>query len=196
MNYLAKKVVNYNGQDIMLTPLDIDYSNRIINIVGEIDDDVAAVVNSTLRSMARESEEDVWVYIMSPGGSISAGLSIMDTADAVKCDINTIACGMAASMGAFLVAAAGTKGKRWAQPNAEILIHQPLGGANGQATDMKIHVEHILKTRTKVNQILAECTGQSVEKIEMDTERDYIMDAEAALNYGLIDKIGDPISEW
>ena len=112
MNYLAKKVVNVNGQDTMLTPLDIDYSNRIINIVGAIDDDVAAVVNSTLRSMARESEEDVWVYIMSPGGSVSAGLSIKDTADAVKCDINTIACGMAESKGAILVAAAGTKGKR------------------------------------------------------------------------------------
>lgn len=196
MNYLAKRVVNVNGQDTMLTPLDIDYSNRIINIVGAIDDDIAAVVNSTLRSMARESEEDVWVYIMSPGGSVSAGLSIKDTADAVKCDINTIACGMAASMGAFLVATAGTKGKRWAQPNAEILIHQPHGGAGGQASDMKIHVEHILKTRAKLNEMLAESTGQPVARIEQDTERDYIMDANAALAYGLIDKIGDPISEW
>lgn len=196
MNYLAKKAVNINGQDVMLSPLDIDHANRIINIVGPIDDDVAGVVNSTLRSMARESEEDVWMYIMSPGGSVSAGLSIKDTADAIKCDINTIACGMAASMGAFLVAVAGTKGKRWAQPNAEILIHQPLGGASGQASDMKIHVEHILKTRTKLNRILAECTGQPVEKIELDTERDYIMDAETALKYGLVDRIGDPISEY
>lgn len=196
MNYLVRKAVNVNGQDTMLTPLDIDYANRIISIVGPIDDEVAIEVNSTLRSMARDSEDDIWMYIMSPGGSVSAGLSIKDTTDAVKCDINTVACGMAASMAAFLVATAGTKGKRWAQPNAEILIHQPLGGASGQASDMKIHVEHILKTRAKLNKLLAECTGQLVEKIELDTERDYIMDAEDALAYGLIDKIGDPISEW
>lgn len=196
MNYLAKKVVNINGQDMMLTPLDIDFANRVINIVGPIDDEVAAVVNSSIRGMTRDSDEEIVMYIMSPGGSVSAGFSIYDTIKAIKCDVSTVACGMAASMGAFLVAAAGTKGKRWAQPNAEILIHQPLGGASGQASDMKIHVEHILSTRTKLNELLAECTGKSVEKIAQDTERDYIMDAKSALEYGLIDKIGDPISEW
>ena len=196
MNYLAKKVININGQDMMLTPLDIDFANRVINIVGPIDDEVAAVVNSGIRGMARESDEEIVMYIMSPGGSVSAGLSIHDTIKSIKCDVSTVACGMAASMGAFLVAVAGTKGKRWAQPNAEILIHQPLGGASGQASDMKIHVEHILSTRTKLNKMLAECTGKSVEKIAQDTERDYIMDAKSALEYGLIDKIGDPISEW
>lgn len=195
MNYLPRKSVNINGQDFMLSPLDVDYANRIINIVGPIDDDTAAAVNSALRSLALESEEDIYLYIMSPGGSVSAGLSIKDTADAIKCGIVTVACGMAASMGAFLVAAAGTKGKRWAQPNAEILIHQPLGGASGQASDMKIHVEHILNTRKKLNKMLSVCTGQPEEQIELDTERDCIMTAEEALAYGIVDKIGDPVSE-
>ena len=103
---------------------------------------------------------------------------------------------MAASMGAFLLAAAGTRGKRWCQPHAEVLIHQPLGGTSGQATDIRIHAEHILNTRTKLNRIFAECTGQKIDKIERDTERDNIMNAEGALRYGLIDKVGDPISEW
>ena len=114
----------------------------------------------------------------------------------MKCDIVTVACGMAASMGAFLLAAAGTKGKRWCQPNAEVLIHQPLGGTSGQATDIRIHAEHILNTRIKLNRILAECTGQPFDKVESDTERDFIMSAEEALKYGLVDKVGDPVSEW
>ncbi len=195
MNYLMKKAVNLNGQDMMLAPLDIDYAHRTISL-GAIDEDVATVVNSALRCLARDSDEDITIYIQSPGGSVSAGFSIYDTVKSLKCDVVTVACGMAASMGAFLLSAAGTKGKRWCQPNAEVLIHQPLGGTSGQATDIRIHAEHILNTRAKLNGILAECTGQSPEKIENDTERDNIMSADEALKYGLIDKIGDPISEW
>lgn len=196
MNYLMKKTVNLNGQDMMLTPLDIDFAHRTISLSGEINEEVATVINSALRCLAKDSDDDITIYIQSPGGSVPAGLSIYDTAKALKCDIVTVACGMAASMGAFLLTATGTKGKRWSQPNAEVLIHQPLGGTSGQATDIRIHAEHILSTRARLNRILSECTGQSSEKIERDTERDNIMSADEALKYGLIDKIGDPISEW
>lgn len=197
MNYLPRKAVNYNGQDMMLAPLDIDFAHRTISLTGEIDDEIATAMNSALRCLARDSsDEDITIYIQSPGGSVSAGLSIYDTIKALKCDIVTVACGMAASMGAFLLAAAGTKGKRWCQPNAEVLIHQPLGGTSGQATDIRIHAEHILKARDKLNRIFSACTGQPSEKIESDTERDNIMSAKEALAYGLVDKIGDPISEW
>lgn len=196
MNYLIKKAVNLNGNDLVMDTLDIGYAKREIYITGEITDDMATVVNSALRCLARDSDEDITVFIQSPGGSVSAGFSIYDTVKALKCDIVTVACGMAASMGAFLLAAAGTKGKRWCQPNAEVLIHQPLGGTSGQATDIRIHAEHILKTRDKLNRIFSECTGQPSDKIESDTERDNIMSAEEALKYGLVDKIGDPISEW
>lgn len=196
MNYLVKKAVNLNGNDLVMDTLDISYAKREIYITGEITDDMATVVNSALRCLARDSDEDITVFIQSPGGSVSAGFSIYDTVKALKCDIVTVACGMAASMGAFLLAAAGTKGKRWCQPNAEVLIHQPLGGTSGQATDIRIHAEHILKTRDKLNRIFSECTGQPSDKIESDTERDNIMSAEEALKYGLVDKIGDPISEW
>lgn len=195
MSFVINKAVNFNGKDMMMTPLDIDFAHRTISLTGEIDDDSATLVNAALRSLSRDSEEDITVYIQSPGGSVSAGLSIYDTARAVNCDINTVACGMAASMGAFLLSAAGTKGKRWCQPNAEVLIHQPLGGTRGQATDIIIHANHILKTREKLNKILSECTGQSVKKIEEDTERDTILSADEALKYGLVDRIGDPISE-
>ena len=196
MNYLMKKAVNLNGQDMMLTPVDIDFAHRTISLTGEIDDDAAAVMNSALRCLARDSEEDITIYIQSPGGSVSAGFSIYDTVKALKCDVATVACGMAASMGAFLLAAAGTRGKRWCQPNAEVLIHQPLGGTTGQATDIRIHAQHILKTREKLNRILSACTGQSSRKIESDTERDNFMSAQEALKYGLVDRIVDPISEW
>lgn len=196
MNYLMKKAVNLNGQDMMLDPLDIDFAHRTISLTGVIDDEVATVMNSALRCLARDSDDDVTIYIQSPGGSVSAGFSIFDTVKALRCDIVTVACGMAASMGAFLLSAAGTKGKRWCQPNAEVLIHQPNGGTSGQATDIRIHAQHILNTREKLNQIFAESTGQSLDKIESDTERDYIMSATEALEYGLVDKIGDPISEW
>lgn len=196
MNYLIKKAINLNGNDLVMDTLDISYAKREIYITGEITDEMATIVNSALRCLARDSDEDITLFIQSPGGSVSTGFSIYDTIKALKCDIVTVACGMAASMGAFLLAAAGTKGKRWCQPNAEVLIHQPLGGASGQATDIRIHAEHILNTRAKLNRIFSECTGQSSEKIESDTERDNIMSAEEALKYGLVDKIGDPISEW
>ncbi len=196
MNYLVKKTVNLNGQDMMLSPLDIDFVHRTISLTGEIDEDVATIMNSALRCLARDSEDDITVYIQSPGGSVSAGFSIYDTIKTMNCDVVTVACGMAASMGAFLLAAAGTKGKRWCQPNAEVLIHQPLGGTSGQATDIRIHAEHIIRTREKLNRIFSECTGQPFSKIENDTERDKILSAEEALRYGLVDKIGDPISEW
>lgn len=196
MNYLIKKAINLNGNDLVMDTLDISYAKREIYITGEITDEMATIVNSALRCLARDSDEDITLFIQSPGGSVSAGFSIYDTIKALKCDVVTVACGMAASMGAFLLAAAGTKGKRWCQPNAEVLIHQPLGGASGQATDIRIHAEHILNTRAKLNRIFSECTGQSSEKIESDTERDNIMSAEEALKYGLVDKIGDPISEW
>lgn len=194
MNYIIKKAVNLNGQDMMLGPLDIDFARRTISLTGEINEDIATLMNSSLRCLARESDEDIIIYIQSPGGSVSAGFSIYDTVKALKCDVITVASGMAASMGAFLLAA-GSKGKRWCQPNAEVLIHQPLGGTSGQATDIRIHAEHILNIRTKLNRILAECTGQSIDKIASDTERDNIMSAEEALKYGLVDRVGDPISE-
>lgn len=196
MNYLIKKAINLNGNDLVMDTLDISYAKREIYITGEITDEMATIVNSALRCLARDSDEDITLFIQSPGGPVSAGFSIYDTIKALKCDVVTVACGMAASMGAFLLAAAGTKGKRWCQPNAEVLIHQPLGGTSGQATDIRIHAEHILNTRAKLNRIFSECTGQPSEKIESDTERDNIMSAEEALKYGLVDKIGDPISEW
>ena len=195
MNYIIKKAVNLNGQDMMPAPLDIDFARRTISLTGEINEDIATLMNSSLRCLARESDEDIIIYIQSLGGSVSAGFSIYDTVKALKCDVVTVASGMAASMGAFLLAAAGSKGKRWCQPNAEVLIHQPLGGTSGQATDIRIHAEHILNIRTKLNRILAECTGQSIDKIANDTERDNIMSAEEALKYGLVDRVGDPISE-
>ena len=188
MNYLMKKAVNLNGQDMMLAPLDIDFAHRTISLTGEIDEDVATVMNSALRCLARDSEDDITIYIQSPGGSVSAGFSIYDTVKALRCDVVTVACGMAASMGAFLLAG-GAKGKRYALPNAEIMIHQPSGGAQGQATDIKIVADHILKTRTKLNKILAENTGQDLSVVEVDTERDNYMSAEEAKAYGLIDEV-------
>ncbi len=196
MLYQTKKIVNLNGQDLLLAPLDVDFAHRTISLTGVIDQDTATVLNAALRCLARDSEEEITLYIQSPGGSVSAGFSIYDTIQSLRCEICTVACGMAASMGAFLLAAAGTRGKRWCQPHAEVLIHQPLGGTSGQATDIRIHAEHILRIRGKLNRILADCTGQPEAKIEMDTERDKILSAEEALEYGLVDHIGDPISEW
>ena len=198
MSYTVKKVVNFNGQDQLMTAMDYEFAlHRTISIHDVIDDDLAGEVNATLRWLARENqEEDIILYIQSPGGSVSAGMSIYDTAKAIKCDVVTVACGMAASMGAFLLAAAGTKGKRWCQPNAEVLIHQPLGGTNGQASDIRIYARNIQVTRARLNRILAGVTGHSEKKIERDTERDNIMSAEEALKYGLVDRIGDPISDW
>lgn len=194
--FITKKAVNLNGVDMLLSSQDLDFRHRTLSLTGVVDEEAAAQLNSDLRSLARDSTEDIVLYIQSPGGSVSAGLSIYDTIRALPCQVVTVACGMAASMGAFLVTAAGAKGKRWCQPHAEILLHQPLASTSGQATDIRIHAEHILNVRARLNRILAECTGQSLEILEADTERDKILTAEEALAYGVVDRIGDPISEW
>ena len=164
-------------------------NDRIIVLSDEVNDATASlVVAQMLYLEGQDPEKDISFYINSPGGSVSAGMAIYDTMQYIKCDVSTICIGMAASMGAFLLAA-GTKGKRYALPNSEIMIHQPLGGAQGQATDILIHARHIEKTRNTLNTILAERTGQPIEKIELDTERDNFMSAKEALEYGLIDKV-------
>lgn len=165
--------------------------DRIIFIDEEITDHTASLVVAQLLYLeAEDPEKDINVYINSPGGSVTAGMAIYDTMRYVKPDICTICMGLGASMGSFLLSS-GTKGKRFALPNAEIMIHQPLGGASGQATDVKIHTEWLLKTREKLNRILAENTGRDLETIEKDTERDNFMSAEEAVEYGLIDKVVD-----
>ena len=163
--------------------------DRIIFLSGEIDDATAnTVVAQLIYLEAKDPSKDISLYINSPGGSVSAGLAIYDTMNYVKCDVSTICIGMAASMGAFLLSS-GAKGKRCALPNSEIMIHQPLGGAQGQASDIKIAAEHILKTKAKLNKILAENSGKPVETIEKDTDRDNFLSAQEALDYGLIDKV-------
>ena len=194
MNYIVKKLINFSGHETLLTPFDIEFSQRVISITGEIDDDTSGIVCSAIRSLARESDEDIILYINSPGGSVTAGMSIYDTAKAVRAEICTVGSGAACSMGAFLLACAGTKGKRYIQPNAEVLIHQPIGGTSGQATDIKIHAQHILSVREKLNRILSEATGQPYEIIEADTERDKIFNSKEAAEYGLVDHIGEPLS--
>ena len=162
---------------------------RIIFLSGEVTDDSAALIVAQLLFLESEDpSKDIQLYIDSPGGSVSAGLAIFDTMNYIKCDVATTCIGMAASMGAFLLAA-GEKGKRYALPNAEVMIHQPLGGARGQATDIKIAADHILRTRDRLNRILAERTGKALETIAADTERDNFMTAQEALEYGLIDSI-------
>ena len=166
--------------------------DRIIFLGGEVTDDEAnLIVAQMLFLEGDDPDKDISLYINSPGGSITAGMAIYDTMQYIRCDVSTICIGMAASMGAFLLAA-GAKGKRRALPNGEILIHQPLGGARWQATEVAIHAEQLIKTREKMNRILAERTGQSVEQIALDTERDHYMTAEEALKYGLIDEIIPP----
>ncbi|MDL2225580.1 ATP-dependent Clp endopeptidase proteolytic subunit ClpP [Eubacteriales bacterium OttesenSCG-928-M02] len=166
--------------------------DRIVFLDGGVDDHVASVVVAQLLFLeAEDPEKDVMLYINSPGGSVTAGMAIYDTMQYVKCDVSTICLGMAASMGAFLLAA-GAKGKRKVLPNAEVMIHQPSGGAQGQATDIQIHAEHIIRTKEKMNQILADRTGQSVERIKADMERDYFLTAQEALEYGLVDEIIPP----
>lgn len=162
---------------------------RIIFLSGPITDDVAnLVVAQLLFLVAEDPNKDINLYINSPGGSVSAGLAIYDTMQYIKCDVSTICIGQAASMGAFLLAA-GEKGKRYSLPNADIMIHQPLGGAQGQAEDIRIQAEKILKVRELLNKILTEKTGQSLKKIEKDTDRDFFMTAEEAVKYGLIDEV-------
>jgi ATP-dependent Clp protease protease subunit len=162
---------------------------RIVFLVGPVNDQSANVVVAQLLFLESENpDKDISFYVNSPGGSVSAGLSIFDTMQFIKPDVSTLCIGMAASMGAFLLAA-GAKGKRFALPNSKIMIHQPLGGAQGQATDIEIHAREILKTREQLNRILAERTGQPLDKIQADTERDYYMSAEESKNYGLIDQV-------
>ena len=164
-------------------------NDRIIMLSDEVNDATASlVVAQMLYLEAQDPDKDINFYINSPGGSVSAGFAIYDTMNFIKCDVSTICLGMAASMGAFLLAA-GTKGKRFALPNSEIMIHQPLGGTRGQASDIKIHADHILRTREKLNQILSERTGRTLAEIERDTERDNFLTAIAAMEYGLIDKV-------
>ena len=162
---------------------------RIIFLGEEVTDASASVIIAQLLFLEGEDpEKDIHLYINSPGGSVSAGLAIYDTMQYIKCDVSTICIGMAASMGSFLLSG-GAKGKRYALPNSEIMIHQPLGGAKGQATEIKIAAEHILKTRHRLNTILAQNTGQSLERIENDTERDNFMSAQEAKEYGLVDEV-------
>lgn len=164
-------------------------NDRIVMLCEEVNDTTASLVVAQLLYLeGQDPDKDIHLYINSPGGSVTAGMAIYDTMNYVKCDVSTICVGLAASMGAFLLSS-GAKGKRLALPNAEIMIHQPSGGAKGQASDIKIHAEWILKTREKLNRIMAEQTGQSLETIGTDTERDNFMSAEQALAYGLVDKI-------
>ena len=163
--------------------------DRIIFLGEEVNETTASVVVAQLLFLESEDpDKDIHIYINSPGGSVTAGMAIYDTMRYIKPDVSTICVGLAASMGAFLLAA-GTKGKRYALPNAEIMIHQPLGGAKGQASDVKIHAEFLLKTRDKLNKILSENTGKPLEQIEKDTDRDNFMLASEAMEYGLIDKV-------
>ncbi len=166
-------------------------NDRIIMLSDQVNDATASLVVAQLLFLeSQDSEKDISLYINSPGGSITAGMAIYDTMQYIKCDVSTICTGMAASMGAFLLAA-GAKGKRFALPNSEIMIHQPLisGGLGGQCTDIKIHSDHLLRTRQKMNELLAQNTGKSIEQVEIDTERDNYMTAKEALEYGIIDKV-------
>ncbi len=164
-------------------------NDRIILLSDQVNDTTASLIVAQLLYLeGQDPDKDIHLYINSPGGSVTSGMAIYDTMQFIKCDVVTTCIGMAASMGAFLLAA-GTKGKRFALPNSEIMIHQPLGGAQGQASDIKIHADHILYIRGKMNQMLSEMTGQPLERIEADTERDNYMSAEKAKEYGLIDNV-------
>jgi len=166
-------------------------NDRIVMLNEDVNNASAGVIVAQLLYLeGQDPEKDIALYINSPGGVITDGMAIYDTMQYIKCDVSTICIGMAASMGAFLLAA-GAPGKRFALPNSEIMIHQPSGGAQGQATDISIHANHILRTKKKLNQILSERTGQPLEVVERDTERDNFMTAQEALNYGLIDKVID-----
>lgn len=190
MSYLVPYVIEQTGQgersyDIYSRLL----KDRIIFLGGEVTDDSAnAIIAQLLFLEADDPKKDIFMYINSPGGSVTAGMAIFDTMQYVKPDVCTFCVGMAASMGAFLLAA-GEKGKRFALPNSEIMIHQPLGGASGQATDIEIHARRIIEIKDKMNRILSERTGQDLEKVRQDTERDYFMEAQTAMEYGLIDKV-------
>lgn len=164
-------------------------NDRIVFLADEVNDVTASLVVAQLLFLeAQDPDKDICLYINSPGGSVSAGLAIYDTMNFIKCDVSTTCIGMAASMGAFLLSS-GAKGKRFALPNSEIMIHQPLGGMQGQASDIKIHADHILRTKAKLNEILAKNTGRPLDEIIRDTDRDNFLTAEEAMNYGLVDKV-------
>lgn len=164
-------------------------NDRIVFLSGTVEDNMANLVVAQLLYLeAQDPDKDIFLYINSPGGVITAGMAVYDTMQHIRCDVSTICVGMAASMGAFLLAA-GAKGKRKALPNCEVLIHQPSGGAQGQATDIAIHAQHIINIKKRMNSILSENTGQPLEKIEKDVERDYFMSAQEAMEYGIVDEV-------
>ena len=164
-------------------------NDRIVMLSDEVNDATASVVVAQLLFLeSQDPDKDIYLYINSPGGAVTAGMAIYDTMQYIKCDVSTICMGMAASMGAFLLSS-GAKGKRLALPNSEVMIHQPLGGMQGQASDMKIAADHILRTKEKLNKILAENTGKSIDEIAVDTDRDNWLTAEQAMEYGLVDKV-------
>ncbi len=204
MNYLM--LIRKENDKMSLVPMVIEQTNRgersydifsrllndrIIMLCDEVNDTSASLVVAQLLYLeGQDPDKDISLYINSPGGSISAGMAIYDTMKYIKCDVSTICVGMAASMGAFLLSS-GTKGKRYALPNSEVIIHQPLGGAQGQASDIKIHADHIIAIKEKLNRILSEQTGQPLDVIYKDTDRDNFMTAQEALEYGLVDKVID-----
>lgn len=181
-----------NGQDQSTSIFSYEFiKNRTIYVSGEIDDKLAMTVIAQLRYLNRKSGADITMIINGPGGSVTSGMAIYDAMTGIKCDVVTICMGIAASMSGFLLAA-GTKGKRYSTPNSEVMIHQPLGGAKGQATDISLVAEHIMKTKKRIAEILAEKCGKTSKKLLRDMERDNWMDAASALEYGLIDHIGLP----
>lgn len=189
MNYVPYVIDNTNGHEYHSDLFSRLLSSRIIILSGEVDDDMASLAVAQLLYLeSLDPNKDIQIYINSPGGSVTAGMAIYDTMQHVKCDVSTICIGLAASMGAFLLAG-GTSGKRFSLPNAEIMIHQPSGGAKGQATDIQIAAQNIQRTKNKLNELLAANTGRTLEEVTYDTDRDNFMSAEEALEYGLIDQI-------
>lgn len=189
MNYVPYVIDNTNGHEYHSDLFSRLLSSRIIILSGEVDDDMASLAVAQLLYLeSLDPNKDIQIYINSPGGSVTAGMAIYDTMQHVKCDVSTICVGLAASMGAFLLAG-GTSGKRFSLPNAEVMIHQPSGGAKGQATDIQIAAQNIQRTKNKLNELLAANTGRTLEEVTYDTDRDNFMSAEEALEYGLIDQI-------
>ncbi|WP_050638162.1 ATP-dependent Clp protease proteolytic subunit [Candidatus Stoquefichus sp. SB1] len=189
MNFIPTVILKKHSKEYAYDIFSRLLEDRIIMLCGEINDEMASsIVSQLLYLESLDPNADIDMYINSPGGSVSAGLAIFDTMNFVKCDVSTISIGLSASMGAFLLAA-GTKGKRYALENSEIMIHQPLGGTNGQASDIEITTKHILKQKEKLNRLLSEMTSQPLRRIKKDTDRDYFMNAYDALEYGLIDEV-------
>mgnify|MGYP000546209515 FL=1 len=189
MNYVPYVIDNTNGHEYHSDLFSRLLSSRIIILSGEVDDDMASLAVAQLLYLeSLDPNKDIHLYINSPGGMVTAGMAIYDTMNYIKCDVSTICVGLAASMGAFLLAG-GTSGKRFSLPNAEIMIHQPSGGAKGQATDIQIAAQNIQRTKNKLNELLAANTGRTLEEVTYDTDRDNFMSAEEALEYGLIDQI-------